>query len=494
MDLIDVDLRVRSRKRAPGAESTASWGAHENACSAPSIAPSGPSKWLALLVLGLLTGCASLPRQHGFGDIKRLAAERFDTELHWNEGSVEDAAAGEAVRELLKQPLGPDGAVQIAVLNNHSLQATYEKLGIARADLLQAGLLENPVLSGTAAFGPSIEWEAALVQNILDRLTLAARKRAAEASFEQAKLEVAKQVFDLIAKVRAAYYALVGDAGVLELFHTAVRATEAAADLAERQVEAGTLNRLDQSMHQALYAQTLLEVARAEADGRRDRERLNRLLGLWGSDVRWEIPRRLPEVPVSLPDFVHLEARAVDCSLQLAAAKWEVQAFTTTVETARRFRWLSLLGIGIGTHREPDGQFTGPRVELGLPLFDQGQARLARLEGQLRQSEEGLVALAVDLRAELRAARDRLAAVHEQVHYLRRVLLPLRETILAETQRHYNGMLFGVYDLLLAKQNELDTARDYIHAIRDFWLAWSDLERVLGERLPAQPSGLGPCT
>jgi cobalt-zinc-cadmium efflux system outer membrane protein len=159
-----------------------------------------------------------------------------------------------------------------------------------------------------------------------------------------------------------------------------------------------------------------------------------------------------------------------------------------TVGTARRFQWLSLLGIGVGTHREPDGQFTGPRVELSLPFFDQGQGRLARLEAGLRESEERLAALAVDLRAELRAARDRLAAAHEQVHYLKRVLLPLRQTILAETQQRYDGMLLGAYDLLRAKQNELGTARDYIKAVRDFWLAWSELERVLGQRVPVPPS------
>ncbi len=442
----------------------------------------------ALAILGLLVGCASLPSQHGFADIERLATERLGPEIRWNTGNKEDAKVAQAVRKLLERPLTAEAAVQIAVLNSHVLQASYETLGIARADLIQAGLVKNPVFSGTAAFGPSIEWEAALIEDFLDLFTLAARKRAAEASFEQVKLEVASGVFDLAAKVRSVYYALVGDAQALELLRTAALGTEAAAELAERQVEAGTLSRLEQSMHQALYAQTLLDLARAEAEGRRDREQLNRLLGLWGSDLRWETPGRLPEVPASLPELAHLEARAIAHSLRLTAARREVEAFSATRETALQFRWLSLLGIGIATHREPDGQFTGPRIELGLPIFDRGQARLARLEAELRQSEERLAALAVDLRAELRTARDRLVATHEQVHYLRRVLLPLRDTILVETQRQYNGMLLGVYDLLTAKQNELNTARDYVAAVREFWLAWSDLEQVLEERLPVPPA------
>jgi len=447
----------------------------------------------ALAILAALVGCAGLPNQYGFADIERLAAERLGAEIRWDGDNGEDGETAEAVRKLLSRPLTAEAAVQIAVLNNHGLQATYEKLGIARADLIQAGLLRNPVLSGSAAFGPSIEWEAALIEDLLNFFTLAARRRAAEAGFEQTKLEVASRVFDLAAEVRSAYYALVGDMQALELLRTAAQGSEAAAALAERQVEAGTLGRLEQSMHQVLYAQTLLELSRAEAASRRDRERLNRLLGLWGRDIHWKTPERLPEVPASLPEFAQLEAQAVEHSLRLAAAKREVETFSTTRQAALRFRWLSLLGIGIATHREPDGQFTGPRVELGLPIFDRGQARLARLEAELRQSEQRLIALAVSLRAELRAARDRLVSAHEQARYLRRVLLPLQDTILTETQRQYNGMLLGVYDLLSAKHNEINTARDYVAAVREFWLAWSDLERVLGERLaipPTHASGL----
>ncbi|MGH8471337.1 MAG: TolC family protein [Gammaproteobacteria bacterium] len=447
----------------------------------------------ALAILAALAGCAGLPNQYGFADIERLAAERLGAEIRWEGDNGEDGETAKAVRKLLSGPLTAEAAVQIALLNSHALQATYEKLGIARADLIQAGLLRNPVLSGSAAFGPSIEWEAALLEDLLNVLTLAARRRAAEAGFEQTKLEVASRIFDLAAEVRSAYYALVGDMQALGLLRTAAQGSEAAAALAERQVEAGTLGRLEQSMHQVLYAQTLLELSRAEAASRRDRERLNRLLGLWGGAIQWKTPERLPEVPTSLPEFAHLEAQAVEHSLLLAAAKREVEAFSTTRQAALRFRWLGLLGIGIATHREPDGQFTGPRVELGLPIFDRGQARLARLEAELRQSEQRLVALAVDLRAELRAARDRLVSAHEQARYLRRVLLPLQDTIRAETQRQYNGMLLGAYDLLSAKHNEINTARDYVAAVREFWLAWSDLERVLGERLavpPAHASGL----
>jgi outer membrane protein, heavy metal efflux system len=63
-------------------------------------------------------------------------------------------------------------------------------------------------------------------------------------------------------------------------------------------------------------------------------------------------------------------------------------------------------------------------------------------------------------------------------------VIPLRERIVALSQQHYDAMLLGVYQLLLAKQAEVNAYREYIEAVRDSWIARADLERSLGGRLP----------
>ncbi|MEN8261115.1 MAG: TolC family protein [Pseudomonadota bacterium] len=437
------------------------------------------------ILLGVFPGCANVQKEPGFLDIKHLASQRLGKRLDWREKSPEAPPAEKVVQQLLQEPLTADAAVQIALLNNRELRAAYETLGIAQADLIEAAMPVNPVLSGSAAFGPSIEWEAALVQNVLNLLTLASRKRAGEAEFERTKLDVARQVVNLAAEIRSAYFTAVANMQILEMWRTAITATEAAAALSERQVQAGNQNRLEQSSHQIFYAQTLLEGARTELQIRRDREQLNRLMGLWGTDTRWRLLQRLPVIPPDLPALDRLEVRVVENSLEIAAAKKEIEALRITLDLAKKYRYLSVLGIG--THREPDGQFTGPRLELSLPLFDRGRSRIARLEAELEKSRQRLVATATEIRATAREARTRLMATHAQVKFFQDVLLPLKQTVVGETQLRYNGMLIGVYDLLQAKQ--VNTGRDYITAIRDFWLAWSDLEGIVGTRLmsPAIP-------
>jgi outer membrane protein, heavy metal efflux system len=44
-------------------------------------------------------------------------------------------------------------------------------------------------------------------------------------------------------------------------------------------------------------------------------------------------------------------------------------------------------------------------------------------------------------------------------------------------------MLLGGYQLNQAKQIEFEAYREYIEALRDYWIARSDLERAVGTRL-----------
>jgi len=442
-----------------------------------------PAAALALLALA---GCANVQRNADFPSVRDAVGQRLESNVTWNQDSEQDHRAQAAVRRLLQQELTADVAVQIALLNNRNLQATFESLGVAQADLVEAGLLENPVFtltvySGHAGTNP----EASIVQDFVSLLSLSVRKKVGEAAAQRVALDVANRAVDLARQVQDHYYTVVGDAQALELAHQVVIATEASAELAERQREAGNLSLRDQSVQQAFYAQTLLEVAQAEAQLASDRERLNRSMGVWGQDIAWKVPAHLPPIPDSLPSLEQVEVRAISQRLDLAAAKKEAEAAAQTLNLTRQFRYLGPLGIGVAYKREPNGEkFVGPTVELGLPIFNQHQASVARSEAAFKRSQERVAALAVEIRSEAREARNRLTASHEIAHHYQKVMLPLQQTIVKETLKFYNGMLVGVYDLLLAKQSQVQTARQYIAANKEFWLAWTDLEQALGGTVP----------
>lgn len=453
----------------------------------------------AMLPLALaLSGCASTSARPGFRDMAQAVEDRIGHKIYWNQSKQEDAKVEEAVEAMIKEPLSAASAVQIALLYNRSLQATYEELSVAQADVVQAGLLRNPVFSASLGFRTGIGGDAGSIVtatpepkvglgveiDFLGLLLLSARKTLAGSQFEEAKLRVGDAVLGLAADVRRHYYELQGALQVMAMRRTIDEAAEASAELAQRQEEAGTLSELNAANERALFQGVRLELAASELETQLARERLTRLMGLWGPKTTWEIPARLPELPAKDPDLSHVESLAIARRFDVAAARQSVQSIAHALSITSGARWIGGSSVGVATERDLHEPWTvGPEVNLELPIFDQGQASMARLEAELRQGQHKLAALAVEARSEVRAVRVRVAAARATAEYYRGSVIPLRERIVALSQQHYDAMLLGVYQLIQAKQSEVDAYRQYIEAVRDYWIAWSDLERASGGRI-----------
>jgi hypothetical protein len=100
----------------------------------------------------LVTSCATFDQRAGFSDVSTAVEARSGKRVVWNLGTELDAHMDQEVRALLQDTLTVDRAIQVALLNNRDLQALYTELGVAQADLVQAGLLRNPVFDGSVRF------------------------------------------------------------------------------------------------------------------------------------------------------------------------------------------------------------------------------------------------------------------------------------------------------------------------------------------------------
>jgi cobalt-zinc-cadmium efflux system outer membrane protein len=448
-------------------------------------------KWLAPLAVAALAGCATVPKDAGFGDVRRDVADRTGQAVEWDRGTEADYAASQRVRSMLAAGIGADEAVQVALLNNRGLQATYEGLGVAQAELVQAGLLRNPVFDADVKFlegGGGTLVELAVVQDFLDVLYIPVRRKVATASFEAEKLRVTGAVLDLAGEARRAFYDHAAAEQTLELRRTVAAATEASYDLARRLREAGNITALDLANEQALHEAAKLELARAESAVLETRERLNVLMGLWGPDTNWTLRQRLADPPAEEPATDDVERRAVEQSLELAEARRQAEAAGRTLGLQRSLGLLPEVQAGAAAEHEPEGDWAiGPAVSLPIPLFDQGQAKVAAAAAELRRARRQYVAAAVEVRSAARSARNRLVAARDRAVYVKQVLLPLRQEITRQSQLQYNAMLIGGFQLLQAKQAEVEAGVAYVEALREYWVARSDLQRVQSGRT----SGLG---
>jgi cobalt-zinc-cadmium efflux system outer membrane protein len=449
-----------------------------------------------LFVLALSLAACAVPRQAGFPEVAAAVEQRTGHRIFWSRDGKDDDAVRARVKEMLAHELSLASAVQIALLGNRSLQATYEELMIAQADVVQAGLLKNPVFSAAVRFpiagaSRALSYDLGVELDFLNVLLIPARKRVAEAAFEAAKLRVGAEVLRVAHEARVAYYTLQGAQQIAGMRRAVVAAAEASVELSRRQHEAGNISELDLANEEGLYEQARLDLERSEAEILEARERLNRLMGLWGEDTRWSVAPSLADLPAEEPPPEHLEALAIAQRLDVDAARAEREAASRSLAMAEDFRF-SGAAVGASIQRDPEGNTAaGPAASLELPIFDQKQAAIARLRAQRRQAELRLDALAIDVRSEVREARGRLIFARSVVERYRRVIVPLRERIVALSQRYHDAMLLGVHQLLLAKQSEVHAYREYIDAVRGYWIARSDLERATGGRLsspaPAPP-------
>src|SRR6266487_2181222 len=431
-----------------------------------------------------LAGCAHVDPNPAFRELANTVHLRTGKRVQWNRGSAEDAEAQAAVASLLSRPLTADSAVQVALLNNHNLQATYEELGIAQADLVEAGLLKNPTfyferrLPGQAA-------EIDLVQEFIDILLLPLRKRIAAAQFEAAKLRVGHEILTTAAEVRAAFYEHQGDQQLVDLRKTVADATERSAETALKMHEAGNLRDLDLASEQATHAQTKIDLAKAQASAVASRERLNKLMGAFGAQTNWTVASRLSELPGNEVSTAQLESRAIQQRLDLAAARQQFVAEARTRGIARAEAILQ--GAQIGSHYEHEIEGSvhsiGPSVNVPIPIFNQGQPASARASAKMRQAEQRYLALAADIRSDVRAARDKMMLARRQIEYFKSTALPMRTRVTEESQLQYNAMQITPFQLLQAKQEEVKTGADYVEALREYWVARAELEKAVGGSL-----------
>lgn len=446
------------------------------------------ARMTATLVALMLSGCATVDPHSGFSAVQERVAERTRQSIAWNQGDDEDLAIRERSQDFFHSELTADVAVQIALLNNRELQATYEDLGIAQADLIAAGLLKNPVLEAEFRWPgrPANPWEIHVVQDFMDALLLPLRERVAADAFEQAKLKVAHAVLDIDAEVRTAFYSAQGAEQSAGLRGKVAEALETVALIAERRYEAGNINDLELANEQAARLEARAELLRAKAEALDQRERLTGLMGLWGVQAAdWRMGEHLPDLPGDEAPAEGLESLAVANRLDLAAARQEIVKLADAAGLAAYAGLVPQLNVAGHIEREPEGEATwGPSVALPVPVFDQGQAVVGRAQAQLRQSRQRYWALAVRIRSEVRGARNRMVAARQLADQYRNDLLPLRRRIVAESQLQYNAMQVGPAELLRAHQAELEAGGRYVDALRDYWVARVKLERALGTRFP----------
>ena len=456
-----------------------------NALQVVSLPSRHRSAFGLVLVSVLLSGCASFSPDGGMKVVADVTGEVLKKDVIAVRTPDDTQWAHDAVRSLLRPTLTADSAVQVALLNNKGLQAAYNELALAEADMVQESLPPNPTFSISRITGDGAsEIERQVVGDILALATLPFRSEIARERFRQAQLRAALETLRLAADVRRAYFRAVAANELTALLTDAKSTAESTAQLALKLGQTGSLNKLDQAREQAFYAETTADLATIRQDAASSRERLARLLGLWNGDLNFRLPNKLPPQPPRPRSLPGIEVDAVGHRVDLQIARMELDALAKSLKLTEATRFVTLLdvaGISKKTHdpESPPFRERGFDILFQIPIFDGGEVRVRQATEIYNQAFNRLTEKAINIRSEARDAYRVYRSSYDIAGHYQREVLPLRQIISDEMQLRFSSMQVDVFALLTEARQRLAVLRAAVEAKREFWLAQSELKTVV---------------
>jgi len=448
----------------------------------------------------LLAGCATVDEKASFVQVSSLVENRSSVQPVWKRNEASIAAADREARRILKRALALDDAVRLALLRNPSIQAKLARIGIAEADVVQAGRIRNPVVSiGRIAGGGILEIERQILVSLVSLFTLGSRTEIAKDDAERSRYLTALEVLAAVHGVRMAWIEAVAANERIGTMKRIFDAAESAEQLSRRMAAAGSMTALDQAKIKVMKAETAAQLGRLRIAEGMAREKLVRAIGLWGRETRFRLPSRLPGLPPSPVTKARIERSALITRLDVKAARKDIERLKKTIELTAFTGVVSLLevsGYSIHDREREDGKtsrkhLNGVEVEFAIPIFDPGDAKTSRAKWIYIQAVNELQAIAIKARSEVREAYLGYRGTYDLARHYQRTLVPLTKQITEEQLLRYNGMLTGVFELLAANRQQSQALMTFIEARRDFWLAKTQLDYV---STTGSSTGVSPST
>lgn len=455
----------------------------------------------AIIALPLiLAACATVvPSQYtdkagAFDAVASGTNKAIGKQTVWIQSQQEADTNAKRVHKMIhRKTITAETAVQVALLNNKGLQATYAEVGLSAAEVWQEALPENPIVSigifGIAApeLGVFRAIEGMFATNLLDAKTRKQRVALADTQFKKSQLNAVNETLKLASETRQAWINAVSAFEAVGNLKRASATSDASSELAQNLGLAGSLDKGSQAREHAFNADLAAQTAKARLEAVGAKAELTQLMGLWGTEVDYFVPNALPRLPKSIQRRRSIETDALKNRAELKVAKLGLEATAKSYGMTDASRFLTDLELlaGFETEREADGgnttSNTTPQVELefAIPIYDTGKARMRKAELDYLRAANVVAEMAVNVRTEARTAEAAYQGTYQIAKHYRDTILPLRKVVDEAALLSNNGMITNTFELLEDARETLGAEMEAGEAKRDFWLAKANLQAAI---------------
>lgn len=433
-----------------------------------------------MATLCVLSACSAVDDSDDRTRAGQLASSRTGSEYRSVDGGSVDAE----IWNRLVNGLELDEAVSLALLNDGTLRARFEAIGISRADLVQSQLFRNPAFALSFKFplstsGP-VDFTGNIGQQIADFWQIPVRRAIAEKALETATLAAAQTALDVASNARSAVYRQLAAQEMVEILDQNAALAQRSVEFAETQFRAGEVSEVDVNLARASALDVEEQRLRARGDLAAAQADLLEALGLATRQIEIDLRAQWPE-PRALPNRDELIAHALEHRLDLQSATLELERRRLEQREAENSKWSS---VEIGAEYEKIGpeRALGPTFGFELPILDDKSAAVARARFAVREAEEMLRALRERVAAEVRRDLSEVDTTSRLVEFHRTQSLPRAQALVEGAEQRFRAGEVNVFALIEAQESLASRRRAAVVATRDHALAEVALERALGGR------------
>ena len=426
--------------------------------------------------LPTLTGCQTAPPAPDRTTVAAHLTQRVGQTIPAHTGPAQVTLPPGAAFE---DGLTEDEAVAIALWNNAAFQELLVDLGLARGDLIQAGLLPNPEF--VYFFGVTDKPFKYLLDFPIEAIWLRPiRVKSAANEADRTADRLTQAGLDLMRDVRQAYADVVLAKERVRVAGEGVTLRGRVAELAEKRLKAGDISPQEAATAKIDALQAEQDAARIGFDVPVAEERLRNLLGI--GPLRGPLPLDpSPPPPTQTFDPDALTQEAMASRPDALAAAESVAAAQARLEFAR-LGWVRLLGIADATSGKNGHEF-GPAMRFTVPLFNRNQGGIARADAELERAVRNQQTVAYQIILDVQRAYLQYRQACAELEVLRIKVRPEVEAAIRRAQAAYQEGNVTIFIVLETTRQLLDNYLREAVLNADLRRFWAELERSVGKRL-----------